>query len=35
VQEGEVPSSIACEANGTYIAFRQDKNGKLMLLKAE
>ena len=32
---GEAPASIACEVNGSYIAFKPDKNGKLMLVKAD
>lgn len=35
MQSGNVPLAIACESDGNYIAFKRDKDGKLMLLKAD
>ncbi len=33
VQKGEVPLSIACESSGTYVSFKMDDTGKMLLLK--
>ena len=32
-QKGEVPLSIACESSGTYMSFKMDDAGKIVLLE--
>lgn len=35
VQKGDVPLSIACESDGTYLSYKMDDAGKMILLKGE
>ncbi len=35
VQKGDIPLSIACESDGTYMSFKMDEAGKSVLLKGK
>jgi hypothetical protein len=34
-QKGEVPLSIACESSGSYMSFKMNDAGKMVLLRGE
>jgi hypothetical protein len=35
VQKGDVPLSIVCESSGTYMSFKMNDAGKMVLLEGE